>query len=96
MRTTGRFWIWSISSNEAILNKSLADILKELPLSDEVKQALSGKPNKLRETLDYILCYEKGAWNELNGQPITRAISANRFMNLYVDALKWAKDVGSF
>jgi c-di-GMP-related signal transduction protein len=94
--TSEYFFAGIFSLIEVILNRSLVDILNGLPLTDKVKQALLGERNELREMLDYIISYEKGAWNELNGRPIASTINADRFMYLYVDALKWAKSISSF
>ena len=90
------FFTGIFSLIEILLNRSLADILNGLPLTDQVKQALLGDQNDLRRMLDYVISFEKGEWNQLNGHPITATISADRFMNLYVDALKWAKSIGTF
>jgi c-di-GMP-related signal transduction protein len=90
------FFTGSFSLMDVILNKSLPAILKGLPLTDNVKQALLGGNNKLREMLDYIISYEKGEWETLKEMPIANIISADRFVDLYVDALKWAKNIGNF
>jgi c-di-GMP-related signal transduction protein len=90
------FFAGIFSLIEVILNRSLADILKGLPLTDKVKWALLGERNEMREMLDYIISFEKGAWDELNGHPLASTIRGDRFMNLFVDALKWAKNIGSF
>jgi c-di-GMP-related signal transduction protein len=89
------FFTGIFSLMDVILNQSIPDLLKGLPLTNKVKQALLGESNDLREMLDYIISFEKGEWGELNKQPLCTTISADRFMNLYVVALKWAKDIGS-
>jgi c-di-GMP-related signal transduction protein len=93
---TEYFFTGIFSLMDVILNKSLNDILKGLPLTDRVRQALLGEKNKLREMLEYVASYEKGEWEKLKDHPITTAINADRFLNLYVDALKWAKNIGNF
>jgi EAL and modified HD-GYP domain-containing signal transduction protein len=89
------FFTGIFSLMDVILNQSIPDLLKGLPLSNNVKQALLGESNDLREMLDYVICFEKNEWDELKKLPLCTAISADRFMNSYVAALKWAKDIGS-
>jgi EAL and modified HD-GYP domain-containing signal transduction protein len=90
------FFTGIFSLMDILLNQSIADLLKGLPLTNNVKQALLGESNDLREVLDYVIGFEKNNWDELNRQPLCMEISADRFMNLYVDSLKWAKNIGSF
>jgi len=90
------FFTGIFSLMDVILNRSLVDILKGLPLTDAVKKALLGEENEIREMLNYIINFEMGDWGKLEAQPIAKTISTERFMNAYVDALKWTKNIGSF
>jgi c-di-GMP-related signal transduction protein len=90
------FFTGIFSLMDVILNKSLQEILKGLPLTDNVKQALLGEDNELRRMLEYIIGLEEGSWEKRKNHPIFDTISADRFMNLYVDSLKWAKNIGNF
>jgi EAL and modified HD-GYP domain-containing signal transduction protein len=84
------------SQIDAILNKDLGEILTGLPLTGRVKQALLGEPNELREMLDCVISFEKGAWNELAARRLQELVSPDRFMHLFIDAVKWVKSVGEF
>lgn len=90
------FFTGIFSQMDIILNKSFTDVLKGLPLSNKVKNALLGEKNELRNMLEFVVTAEKGEWKNLNQQPIAGQIAPDRFMNLYVDALKWVKSIGSF
>jgi len=50
---------------DAMLDQPLSEILKDLPLSAEVKAALQGERNLLRHLLNIALAYERGDWPEL-------------------------------
>jgi EAL and modified HD-GYP domain-containing signal transduction protein len=51
---------------DALLKIPIEMILKELPVSDEVKDALLGKNNILSELLRLIIEYERGNWIEVS------------------------------
>jgi c-di-GMP-related signal transduction protein len=89
------FFTGTFSLMDVILNKSLTDVLKGLPLTDSVKQALLGGTNELRAMLDYLISYEKGEWETLKNLPLANTIPADRFMLHYMEALKWAKSIGN-
>lgn len=75
------------SSIDVLLNSPMEQVLKGLPLSVNVKNALLGIDNEQRKLLNFVMCWEKARWEEAAGYyPMT-----NKFMNLYIEALKWAK-----
>lgn len=49
---------------DAFLDRPLESILAKLPLSDDIKAALSGEGNAIRRLLDVVIAYEKGKWEE--------------------------------
>jgi c-di-GMP-related signal transduction protein len=51
---------------DTLMNQPLGEILRELPVSRNVKDALSGKENMLGILLKLIIEYEKGMWEEVN------------------------------
>ena len=51
---------------DALMNIPIENILSELPVSKDVKDALLGKENMLSDLLKLIREYEKGNWEEVN------------------------------
>jgi EAL and modified HD-GYP domain-containing signal transduction protein len=90
------FFTCIFSLMDVLLNKSLTEVLKDLPLTDTVKQALLGEANELRTMLDFLISHEKGDWAALNNQPLAKTIPTDQFMHHYVEALKWAKTIANF
>lgn len=75
------------SSIDVLLNSGMEQVLKGLPLSINVKNALLGIDNEQRKLLDFVMNWEKGRWKKAADQyPMT-----NKFTELYLEALKWAK-----
>jgi len=47
---------------DALLDQPLADILAKLPLADDIKKALLGEKNQVRDVYELVVSYEKGNW----------------------------------
>jgi c-di-GMP-related signal transduction protein len=77
-------------SIDTILSRPLDEILKEIPIADEVKDALLGKQNRLRDVYEFVLVCEKGDWEKLPEQTARLGIQEARAYQLYLDALKWS------
>lgn len=87
------FFTGLFSFLDVLLNKKMEDALRGIPLSDYVKEALLGNENKLRELLNFIIDYEKEGCISIEKKPLSQRIGAKKFMELYVDALKWANSL---
>jgi EAL and modified HD-GYP domain-containing signal transduction protein len=84
------FFTGIFSLIDVILDRSMREIVHELPLIGAVKQALLGENNPLRRMLDFIVRYENARWDLAgNAYPMNR-IDKNMMMSLYIDALRWA------
>lgn len=78
---------------DVILNREMNDILGELPLTDTVKQALTGGPNDLKELLDMIALYENADWISFTALFKLDMVEQEQMMNMYLEALKWAESL---
>jgi c-di-GMP-related signal transduction protein len=56
------FLIGLLSLTPAILDQPLSHIIADLPLSEQLRGALSGDSNPLRHALDAVLAYEQAEW----------------------------------
>lgn len=83
------FFTGMFSFIDILLNKDMDEVLKYMPFTDNVKMALLGMENEQRELLNCIIDYEKTGLN-MGKASFMNKISAGRYMELYVDALKWA------
>ena len=64
--------------------------MKEIPIADEIKDALLGEKNRLRDVFDFALICEKGDWEKLPDQTARLGIKEARAYQLYLDALRWS------
>ena len=60
------FLLGLLSLIDACLDRPLEEILQELPIDVQVKNALLGQPNGYRYVLDLIIAYEQGNWPVVN------------------------------
>lgn len=81
------------SSIDAILNKDINVILKELLLPEAVSNALLGEDNEISELLKYVLYYEKGDFEQLDNFDILKNVNNEVISQNYINALSWADSI---
>jgi EAL and modified HD-GYP domain-containing signal transduction protein len=87
-RSQDLFLMGMFSLIDAVLGRPMAEILKPLPIADDIKEALLGERQGLGSVLEYALSYERGAWGELE-ERTTRG-NESRISRMYVDSVGWA------
>lgn len=85
------FFTGMFSFIDVLFNKPMDIALSDLPLTDNVKDALMGKDNEHRIILNSIIAYEAGDWEEAERKHHLNKIGVNAFMDIYLKALKWAE-----
>ncbi len=75
------------SSIDVLLNRPMAEVVKGLPISGNVKNALIGEPNAQRHMLDFVMDWENARWKNLT----EHFCVPSKVVNLYLDSLKWAQ-----
>lgn len=86
------FFTGLFSFLDVLMNKPMEEALKDLPLADKVKQALLGEKNEYRECLNFVTSCER-VTGDYKKSRISSLIDSKRFMELYIEALDWAKKV---
>jgi EAL and modified HD-GYP domain-containing signal transduction protein len=86
---TAFFTAGLLSVLDAVLDRPMPEILKELPLADDLDQALLAHAGVLGITLRSVLAYESGDWEALPelGYPCHMLVSA------YLEAIAWAAEL---
>jgi c-di-GMP-related signal transduction protein len=86
-QATNIFLMGMFSLIDAFLDRPLADVLAELPITNEIKRALLGEENQIRPFLDLILAYEKADWVNFSVYAQKVHIDESEVPNLYLQAL---------
>jgi EAL and modified HD-GYP domain-containing signal transduction protein len=81
------FTIGLLSSADALLDRPLETIVPELPLADEVSQALLQRAGPAGPILDAVLAYELANFGAESVQLHRTGVAT-----AYMDALKWAQE----
>jgi c-di-GMP-related signal transduction protein len=87
------FLLGLLSAVDAILDMNMQDVVREITLGDEIRAALLGEPNKLRQLFDLALKYEMGCWEGLAGDARRLQIPERAIPGFYVQAVEWARSV---
>jgi EAL and modified HD-GYP domain-containing signal transduction protein len=90
-RSEDLFLMGMLSLIDAILGQPLSDILKEIPVADDVKKGLLGEENRLHDIYQYVLAFEKGDWDLLSKQTAKLGIDEATSYRLYFDAINWGR-----
>jgi EAL and modified HD-GYP domain-containing signal transduction protein len=78
---------------DAMLGQPMETAIAELPLSDNVRQALLGTKNSARSVLDAVIAHERGEWDDAAAIARGIAVTPERLPAAYADALKWAREL---
>jgi c-di-GMP phosphodiesterase len=83
------FLLGLFSLMDAILDTEMAQIVEQLPVSDQLKSALIDKKGDMAGYLNLVDCYEKGLWNECEG--LVDSCTPDRLtLEKYTEAVGWA------
>jgi EAL and modified HD-GYP domain-containing signal transduction protein len=88
-RSQDLFLMGMFSLIDAILDRSLEAILGELPIAEDVRDALLGEQTDLNRILCYARVYERGSWSDLERLTPQLGLPEEEVPALYLDALEW-------
>lgn len=89
------FLLGLLSAIDAILDMKMADVLKEVTVREEIRDALLGEKNVLRKVLDIVLLYERAEWDRLDRAAAHAGVAPEAIPPMFLDAVDWARRVFS-
>ncbi|MEG3767414.1 EAL and HDOD domain-containing protein [Alteromonas sp. 14N.309.X.WAT.G.H12] len=87
------FLIGLFSLLDALLDQDMPDVLKQLPLTDEVNDALLGKSNEFNSYLALTRAFEGALWMNIIQQSKVLNIDQKQLHALYNQAIQWGNGV---
>jgi c-di-GMP-related signal transduction protein len=87
------FLLGLLSAIDAILDMKMTDVLKEITLREEIRNALLGEKNPLRRVLDIVLLYEQAQWDRLDAAASQIGVAPEAVPAMFLDAVDWARRV---
>ena len=92
-RKNEMFLVGIFSMLDTLMNRSLFDVLSEIPLEIEIIRAILGYDNELREVFDLVLAYEKGQWGIVKRICSRKNIEISDLFTDYQKSIEWIKDI---
>ena len=77
---------------DAILDEPIEKVMEQLPLANEIKQALIDQEGKLADFLSLAKAYERGEWQQESELEKQLELSDIDVPELYKDAINWANE----
>jgi len=84
------FVVGLFSLIDAILDDSMENIMKRLPLSREIKDVLLYNSGELKKYLTLAISYESGNWERMPEAAAAVEINEEKLPTCYLDSIKWA------
>ena len=85
------FLLGLLSAMDAMLDMRMPDVLKEIAIREDIRDALLGNANKLRDIFEFVRNYERGCWEEISAAAARMGIREDAIPPLYVEAVEWAR-----
>lgn len=84
------FLIGLFSILDVLLDRPLAEILDELPIAPEIKDALLGRPTLIGSVHKLVIAYERADWEEVSDLAKRVNLPEEELPTLYTKAVSWA------
>lgn len=92
-RSTDMFLMGLFSMLDAIYGRPLDEILHELPLAPDVKNALLGRDSKTGQLLSAVIAQEQGDWDRLRRAANSLGLNEDKLPDLYQSAILYPEEV---
>jgi len=87
------FTLGLFSFIDAILDDEMGNIMETLPLSENIKKALTGGGGELADYLALVSCYETGDWEKVAALAAKTGLDEEKAPEFYMDAVAWADSI---
>jgi len=87
-RASDLFLMGMFSLIDAFLDQPMSDIIKDLPICEDIKHALIGGQNRFRDVYDLILTYESGDWERLSWKAAKLELDESEVKDFYLNSLE--------
>jgi len=81
---------------DTLLDRPLETLLNDLPLASDIKLAMIGTENEMRNLYNLIIDYEKGSWDEVKVLASKVGIVHEKLPKCYLNAIEWANNITSY
>ncbi|NPA25716.1 MAG: EAL domain-containing protein, partial [Deltaproteobacteria bacterium] len=89
------FTVGLFSLLDAIIDQPMAEVMKKLPLSNELVRALTERKGRLAAFLVLAIAYEKGRWRTVEKLASRMGIDPAAIPGLYYDSCRWSNSAAN-
>ena len=83
-----------LSVADALLDRPIGEVLRSLPVAQEVKSALGGGENRLRDVYELLLALERAEWSQLSTHVERLGCNEEAIPDSYQTAIQKAAHAG--
>lgn len=87
------FMVGLFSNMHQMIEKNIDYLVKELPLNSEIKNALLGEQNVLKDILDLALAYEKVDSDKITEMRKKMSINEDLLWRIYSKSIEWCSNI---
>jgi c-di-GMP-related signal transduction protein len=87
------FLLGLLSVIDAILDMKMSDVLREIPIHEDIRGALLGSHNGFRAMLEIVLLYEWGDWEGVHAAAARLGLADAAIPDKFVQSVEWARGV---
>ena len=87
----GQYLLGLLSLLPAMQGQSMSDVVRALPLNDEIRAALLGTKNPERVLLEWLESCERGDWAGCDAAAQADNLDQQELAKVYVEAVAWAE-----
>lgn len=91
-RASDAFLMGLFSNIDVLMHRPLSELLADIALPEDVKDALLGRHNKFRYIYNLIVAYERGNWNKSKCYAAIVSHNKSNIPELYINSLKWSSN----
>ena len=84
------FLLGLLSLIDAMTDRPLEEMLDQMPLDEQLHNALLGEMCPMRDIFEIALCYERANWQLLMTIQDELGCDEDLIPDIYLDALEWA------
>jgi EAL and modified HD-GYP domain-containing signal transduction protein len=85
------FIVGLFSVLDAVMDQPMEVVLESLPLTDEIREALTRRIGDMGDALRCVLAYERGQWLQVK----FGNLDSSKIIESYLNAIDWAGDLGA-
>jgi EAL and modified HD-GYP domain-containing signal transduction protein len=89
-RSADLFLMGLFSLIDALVDRPMEELMRDLPVAEDLKQALLGEENRLNDVYRLVISYEKGEWDTTAAYLDKLGLDEAVLPDIYLQSVTWA------